>query len=89
MYGLLNITITLSTPYHIIDITILSCYRFGMANLKELRFKLFLSQSDLAKKAGMSAATINRLEKSYQKPALKTIRKLAEALEVQPGEIEF
>jgi len=33
--------------------------------------------------------TINRLENDKQKPSFKTIRKLAAALGVEPGEIEF
>jgi transcriptional regulator with XRE-family HTH domain len=57
--------------------------------LKELRIKAVLSQEDLGIMAGISAATVNRLERSKQKPNFKTIRKLAKALGVEPGEIEF
>lgn len=60
-----------------------------MPTLKELRGRQFLSQVDLAKKAGVTESTINRLEGSKQKPTFKTIRKLAKALGVEPGEIEF
>ena len=57
--------------------------------LKELREQAILSQRDLAEKAGVSYATICRLETGKQKPNFKTIRKLAEALDVHPGDIEF
>ncbi len=60
-----------------------------MPTLKELRVRQFLSQEDLARKTGIAASTINRLEGSKQKPTFKTIRKLAKALGVEPGEIEF
>jgi transcriptional regulator with XRE-family HTH domain len=57
--------------------------------LKDLRIKAVLSQEDLGKMAGMSTATINRLELGKQKPRFVTIRKLAKALGVEPGKIEF
>ena len=57
--------------------------------LKEIRIRAVLSQEDLAKNAGVAAATVNRLEKGKQKPNFKTIRKLAKALGVEPAEIEF
>ncbi len=43
-----------------------------------------LSQRDLAVKAGLSLATINRVEKGLHKPSPKTIRKLALALNTSP-----
>ena len=57
--------------------------------LKELRVKAILSQEDLGRIAGISPATVNRLEKGKQKPHFKTIRKLAKALGVEPEDIEF
>ena len=57
--------------------------------LKELRIKAVLSQEDLARIADISAATVNRLEQNKQKPNFVTMRKLAKALGVEPGEIEF
>ena len=57
--------------------------------LKELRIKAVLSQEDLARLANISAATVNRLEQGKQRPNFVTIRKLAEALGVKPGDIEF
>ncbi len=60
-----------------------------MATLKELRENRYLSQEDLAGKSGMTVGTINRLENGRQKPRLGTIRKLAEALGVDPADINF
>jgi len=60
-----------------------------MLSLKELRESHFLSQADLAQKAGVSKDTINRLESGKQRPTFQTIRKLAKALGVEPGYIDF
>ena len=60
-----------------------------MNKLKTLRESHFLSQEDLAKISNMTVSTINRLENGKQKPRLTTIRKLAKALKVKPGDIEF
>jgi transcriptional regulator with XRE-family HTH domain len=60
-----------------------------MPLLRDIREKKFLTQEELAQKAGLTVVTINRIEKGRQKPRFKTIRKLAEALSVEPGDIEF
>ena len=60
-----------------------------MKSLRVLRQRLFLTQPELAKKAGISHITLSRLENNKQKPAFRTIRKLAKALGVEPGEIKF
>jgi len=60
-----------------------------MAKLRLLRERLFITQAELAESAGIALVTLNRLEKGKQKPSFKTIRKLAKALGVEPGDIEF
>ena len=60
-----------------------------MKSLRVLRQRLFLTQPELAEKAGISHITLSRLENKRQKPAFRTIRKLAKALGVEPGEIKF
>ena len=60
-----------------------------MSKLKELREKSVLSQRDLAETSGIAHATICRIETGKQKPTFKTIRKLAKALGVKPGDIDF
>jgi transcriptional regulator with XRE-family HTH domain len=59
-----------------------------MATLRELRLSLALSQRDLARKAGVAPKTIVDLELGRQEPRLLTMRRLAEALGVEPLEIE-
>ena len=75
-------------PYHYIDVSNTRLYYY-VVKLRDLRIKAVLSQEDLGKMAGMSAATVNRLEVGKQKPRFVTIRKLAKALGVEPGDIEF
>lgn len=58
-----------------------------MPRLRELRQKAYLSQENLAKKSGVSEATINRLEQGLQLARYVTVRKLAEALGVVPDEL--
>ena len=60
-----------------------------MKKLRSLRERLFLTQPELAEKAGISHITLNRLENGKQKPSFKTIRKLAKALGVEPEDIKF
>jgi transcriptional regulator with XRE-family HTH domain len=51
-------------------------------NLKMLRQRRALSLSDLAQLSKVSRVTINRIENGKQKPSPRTIRRLAEALQV-------
>jgi transcriptional regulator with XRE-family HTH domain len=51
-------------------------------NLKRLRQLRALSLSDLASLSNVSRVTINRIENGKQKPSPRTIRRLAEALQV-------
>ena len=56
-------------------------------NLQRQRLARYLSQADLARKAGVHKATILRIEKGGYVPQLRTIRALAEALDVQPDQL--
>ncbi len=53
--------------------------------LKRLRKERFLSHRDLAAKAGLSAATIVNMEQNKGGARASTVRKLAEALDVEPS----
>jgi transcriptional regulator with XRE-family HTH domain len=55
--------------------------------LKRLRTQRALSLTDLAQKSGVNRITIHRIENGKQKPMPRTIRKLAEALQVEVGEL--
>ncbi len=62
--------------------------RFLGEELKRLRQERFLSQRDLAEKAGVSPTTIMHLEKGESAdPRLSTVRKVAEALGVDPNSL--
>lgn len=56
-------------------------------NLKRLREQQALSLTDLAQKSGVNRITIHRIENGKQKPMPRTIRKLAEALQVNVKEL--
>jgi len=53
-------------------------------NLRRLRLERFLSQAELARRAGLHALTITRLEAGLTAPSTRTVRALAEALAVEP-----
>ena len=57
------------------------------ANLRRLRLDRFLSQGELARRAGLHAVTLTRLEAGATDPATRTVRALAEALGVEPREL--
>lgn len=58
-----------------------------VARLKELRRERVFSQRELARTAGVTHATVWRLENGFQEAQPRTIRKLAEALGVEPKEL--
>lgn len=55
--------------------------------LKDLRMRRALTQDELAEKAGIGKNTVNRIEKNHTEPRPPTLRKLAQALEVDPAEL--
>jgi transcriptional regulator with XRE-family HTH domain len=57
-------------------------------NLYRLRvYKAHLNQIDLASKSGVSRHAISKAERGLTKPHMATIQKLAQALEVEVGEL--
>jgi transcriptional regulator with XRE-family HTH domain len=55
--------------------------------LKRLRQEQALSLRDLARRSGVAYDTINRLELGKQDAQPRTIRRLADALNVEPREL--
>ncbi|MBI4494363.1 MAG: helix-turn-helix transcriptional regulator, partial [Chloroflexi bacterium] len=55
--------------------------------LRRRRLEQFLSQAELARRAGRHALTITRLEGGATAPSTGTVRALANALGVQPREL--
>jgi len=58
-----------------------------LMKLRAVRESRFLTQGDLAERSGVSRQTINRIEQGEIEPRFKTVRQLAEALGVEPGEL--
>jgi transcriptional regulator with XRE-family HTH domain len=56
-------------------------------NLRRVRLARFLSQAELARRSGVHALTITRLETGRTAPSTRTVRALAEVLGVAPGEL--
>jgi transcriptional regulator with XRE-family HTH domain len=56
-------------------------------NLKNLRVLNALTQAELAEKAGLTLAAVARIERNEAEPRMTTLRKLAEALSVEPHEL--
>ncbi len=57
------------------------------ANLKRERERKVLTQKLLGEKAGVGYPTISRIENDRVEPNFSTIRKLAEALGIDPSEL--
>lgn len=56
-------------------------------NVRRLRHARFLTQVELAAKARVTPVTVARIESGNYVPYTRTIRQLAEALEVEPSEL--
>ena len=59
--------------------------RMDGEKLREIREKRFLSHRDLAKRANVSPTTVLNLEAGKVEAQRRTVRKLAEALGVDPA----
>ena len=57
------------------------------ARLRQLRRERAVSQRDLSRTTGVAFDTISRLETGKQRAQPRTIRKLADALGVEPKEL--
>ena len=55
--------------------------------LRQLRKQSLMTQEQLAEHSGVAVSTIIRIERNHVEPHGSTIRKLAEALEVEPQEL--
>ena len=55
--------------------------------LKRWRMRRAMTQIQLAERCGLSPATIVRIERNQREPQPSTIRKLADALNIDPSEL--
>ena len=60
-----------------------------MPTLRELRLQRYLTQEELAERAGVVQETIASWELGRKQPRLRSIRKLAEALGLPPAEVDW
>ncbi len=60
-----------------------------MQTLRMARDEAFLTQDELAERAKVSRVTIANIELGNYRPLAKTARKIAAALGVAPGEIDW
>jgi transcriptional regulator with XRE-family HTH domain len=55
--------------------------------LREIRKRSLMTQEQLAERSGVAVSTIIRIERNRVEPHGSTVRRLAEALEVEPEEL--
>ena len=55
--------------------------------LREVRKRKMLTQEQLAERSGVGVTTIVRIERNQVEPQGRTIRRLAEALGVEPADL--
>jgi transcriptional regulator with XRE-family HTH domain len=58
-----------------------------LARLRHIRESKFLSQTELAERAGVAVTTVSRIESGKEEARYATTRKLAAALEVEPAQL--
>jgi transcriptional regulator with XRE-family HTH domain len=56
-------------------------------NLKRQRIRKALTQEELARQAGLTTASVARIERNETEPRMSTLRKLAKALDLDPAEL--
>jgi transcriptional regulator with XRE-family HTH domain len=58
-----------------------------LPGLRAARLRRLLTQRELAATAGLTQATVQRIETGQQRARISTVRRLAEALGVDPREL--
>lgn len=56
-------------------------------NLREARERLGLTQEQVAQRSGVHATEVSRIEAGRRDPQVSTVRRLAKALEMTPGQL--
>jgi transcriptional regulator with XRE-family HTH domain len=56
-------------------------------NLKRQRVRKALTQEELARKAGLTTASVARIERNETEPRMSTLRKLAKSLDIDPADL--
>jgi transcriptional regulator with XRE-family HTH domain len=55
--------------------------------LREARERLGLTQEQVAQRSGVHATEVSRIEAGKRDPQVSTVRRLAKAVEVKPGQL--
>lgn len=55
--------------------------------LREARERLGLTQEQVAQRSGVHATEVSRIEAGKRDPQVSTVERLAEAVEVKPGQL--
>jgi transcriptional regulator with XRE-family HTH domain len=55
--------------------------------LREARERLGLTQEEVAQRSGVHATEVSRMEAGKRDPKISTLRRLAKAVEVKPGQL--
>ena len=61
--------------------------RIDPSRLRAQRLRAFMTQQDLAQETGLAKSTISLLERGQQLARISTVRRLAEAFDVDPAEL--
>jgi transcriptional regulator with XRE-family HTH domain len=56
-------------------------------NLRQARKKLDLSQEQVAERSGVHATEVSRIEAGKRDPRVSTVERLAQAVELRPGQL--
>jgi len=59
---------------------------FG-TRLREARERLGLTQEEVAQRSGVHATEVSRIEAGKRDPQISTLRRLAKAVDVKPGQL--
>ncbi|HET9163904.1 MAG TPA: helix-turn-helix transcriptional regulator [Solirubrobacterales bacterium] len=59
---------------------------FG-TRLREARERLGLTQEEVAQRSGVHVTEVSRMESGKRDPKISTLRRLAKAVEVKPGQL--
>ena len=58
-----------------------------LLRLREVRESRFMTQDELAARSGIHQVTISRIELGHVEPRFSTIKRLADALGIEPREL--
>jgi len=58
-----------------------------LPGLRAFRLRRLLTQADLASRVNMTPASISRIETGATKARISTVRRIAEALDADPGDL--